>query len=173
MNDSYDKWQKRRAIEDFMRDPTGQHGGGGLLHLFIAFPKLLLWILILGGGFVLFSLIVAPTHTSAPVSGSAPDAAPVTSAPDAASPASSTGPAAAPRTVDHLGQLNSDADVLDLKGRVIATVHSGHFIHILALLSDGRMKIRLHDGDEGWIAANAADDVGDWAGSAPERNGSP
>ncbi len=80
---------------------------------------------------------------------------------------------AGPRAVNLLGRLNADVNLSYRTGEVFQTLHAGRLVHIIAIRADGRMLNRLHNGNEGYIPAGAADDVGEWAGSAPECSGSP
>jgi hypothetical protein len=85
-------------------------------------------------------------------------------------------PAASPSTtaVDRLGRMLGDANVVDATGAVIAMVHEGRPVHIIGLdAAPSRIRIRIHDGREGFIPGGSAVDVGEWAGSEPERMGSP
>jgi len=74
--------------------------------------------------------------------------------------------------VDELGQMLSDSEILDASGAVIGRVHEGRPVHIVGATS-AWLRIRKHDGQEGFIPAASADDVGAWVGSMPERAGSP
>ena len=85
-------------------------------------------------------------------------------------------PAASPTTtaVDRLGRMLGNAEVADTTGRVIGMVHEGRPVHIIGIdAASSRIQIRIHDGQEGFISAGSAVDVGEWAGSEPERSGSP
>jgi hypothetical protein len=81
-------------------------------------------------------------------------------------------PSAPAARVDRLGRVLSDATVLDATGAVIGIVHEGRLVHIIGF-DAGRVKIRKHDSQEGFVAADHMVDAGDWVGSVPERTGSP
>ena len=76
------------------------------------------------------------------------------------------------KSVDHLGRVLYDAAVTDSSDVLIATIHRDRPVHIIEI-GGGRTRIRLHDGQEGFVASDSVVDVGDWIGSLPERSGSP
>jgi len=81
--------------------------------------------------------------------------------------------AAVPAEVNHLGSVLYDTAVDSADGTVIGMVHAGRPVHIIATNPAYGFRIRLHNGKEGFVAADAVADTGDWVGSAPERAGSP
>jgi hypothetical protein len=81
-------------------------------------------------------------------------------------------PSAPAARVDRLGRVLNDAAIVDATGTVIGMVHEGRPVHIIGF-DAGRVKIRKHDGQEGFVPADRVGDVGEWAGSVPERTGSP
>jgi Bacterial SH3 domain len=111
-----------------------------------------------GGGSVAPSYGGPPIPVSATSSSTAP--APVAPAISGLAP------------VDDLGKTLSDTEVIDTSGTVIGTVHAGRPVHIIGATPTW-LRIRKHDGREGFIPVNAANDVGAWVGSAPEMAGSP
>jgi hypothetical protein len=109
---------------------------------------------------------IAPSYSGPPVSfpATSPSTDPI---PTTLAPAIS-GLAA----VDELGQILSDNEVIDTSGTVIGTVHAGRPVHIIGATPTW-LRIRKHDGQEGFIPATAANDIGAWVGSAPAMAGSP
>lgn len=83
-------------------------------------------------------------------------------------------PATAPANtaIDRLGRMLNDVAIVDATGTVIGMVHEGRPVHIVGA-DAGRLRIRMHDGQEGFVAADSVVDVGEWIGSLPERTGSP
>lgn len=115
----------------------------------------------------------APVPTSASGSDATIPPADAVSAPATPAIAAIPSPAtSALAAVDELGQMLSDSEVLDATGAVIGTVHAGRPVHIIGATS-AWLRIRKHDGQEGFIPSASADDVGAWVGSEPQRMGSP
>jgi hypothetical protein len=124
-----------------------------------------IFVVIAIGGFI--ASFNSPPIPVNPTAGIAPPAS------SAVAVSSSGIPALSPTTaVDRLGRVLDDAAIVDATGTVIGMVHQGRAIHIIAV--DGsRLRIRKHDGQEGFVAADSVADVGDWIGSSSERMGSP
>jgi Bacterial SH3 domain len=164
----YDKWRRKDAIGDFL-DP---HHNAPLLRLLINFPGLLKAVAVLGIGLLIFCAICSALAPNGPTTTST--AAVAAYAPPVAAPALVPAPVVDVIGVNQLGQVAHDADVTadPAPGDALATIHEGHPVHLIGKAGDW-LKVRLHDGREGWITADAAEVVGDWIGSAPESNGSP
>jgi hypothetical protein len=79
-----------------------------------------------------------------------------------------------PASVNYLYKLIRDTDVITEPGATIVmrTVHANKFVHVIGT-SDGAtgkwLRIRMHDGTEGYIPEEVADYVSDWEGSAPSK----
>ncbi len=75
---------------------------------------------------------------------------------------------------DALYRITANADVLDSPGgTVVEHVHAGNMTHIIGIGPGEWLKIRKHSGNEGYIPSSAAEAISEWAGSAPQMNGSP
>jgi hypothetical protein len=120
-------------------------------------------------------LLQPPSHPP-PISPTASENPGAFSSPVAGPPAiSPTGIPTAPpgkTAVDRLGRALNDTEVVDAAGAVIGMVHEGRPVHIIGL-DGGRLRIRMHDGQEGFVRADSVADTGEWIGSVPERTGSP
>jgi hypothetical protein len=136
--------------------------------LFFAVPILLVLGLV-GLAYLFGSPATSPAARETPVAFASP-----VSGPPAVSP---TGIPAAPppatTAVDRLGRMLNDAAIVDARGTTIGMVHEGRPVHIIGTKIGGWIRIRKHDGQEGFVAADSVADVGEWAGSVPERMGSP
>jgi hypothetical protein len=97
----------------------------------------------------------------------------VNTAPTSEAPPSPVAAAAVPD--DSLYQLTRDTNVVTDPGsdRTLRTLHADRPVHVIEK-TDGAagswLRIRMHDGSEGYIPQNAALYVSDWSGSAPAKS---
>lgn len=61
---------------------------------------------------------------------------------------------------------------LTVRSELLGGVHKGRMVHVIAKVRNS-LEIRMHNGLLGFISANRAERISDWAGSIPARNGSP